>query len=834
MADQLASAIAANVLGKLGSIVWREFGMIVKIEGELKELTDTMTTIEAVLLDAEEKQASNRALSNWIGKLKDIFHEIEEVLDEVEYQVQRKRANDKYGRTIKEVCDFSSRTKAFWSRHFQVVDKIKSIREKLGKIAGEKDQFDLTAARVEDRRVIDTRREMTHSFVPPSDVIGRNNYKENIISDLLREPNGNQNVNVIRIDGIGGLGKTTVAKLVYDDECVAHHFELRMWVCVSEDFDVPRLIREILMESGVRIDENSRPRNRLQTKMREKLKNKRFLLVLDDVWNEDRNKWNELKDLLLGGAKGSKILVTTRTNKVASIMSTVSSYTLEGLSEKDSLSLFIKYAFNEGEDKQYPNLLEIGKEIVKKCKGVPLAIRTLGSLLFSKVNEREWKFVRDNEIWRLEQKEGDILPALQLSYDPMPSHLKQCFSFCSLFPKNYLFDSGKLIAFWMAHGLLNKKPNTQDGELEDVGDMYFKELWSRSFFQDVEKDFWNNGYQFKMHDLVHDLALKVAEEVCSAYDFQKKCAKTVRHLSFSHDGRQVPSFFDTISSDVRTTLFQTKQQELILVEKCILRFKCLRVLCLSDSCFEVLSSSIGNLQHLRYLSLAGNEKIKKLPNSICKLYNLQTLLLHGCSRLERLPKDTRKMISLRHLTVTTTNVFLFENGENCLNSLQFLLISRCPRLENLFQRMEKSLANLRTLIISGCESLTSLNLDVKCLTALEALVIEDCKVLTLQKERHVLPFLTGTEDDRDLKFKIRKLKIYNLPELESLPPWLEGSANTLQFLSISFCENFMALPEAEWGSDLKSLEIIGCPKLSSLPKDRLDHCTKRIDDRILS
>jgi len=299
MADQLASAIAANVLGKLGSIVWREFGMIVKIEGELKELTDTMTTIEAVLLDAEEKQASNRALSNWIGKLKDIFHEIEEVLDEVEYQVQRKRANDKYGRTIKEVCDFSSRTKAFWSRHFQVVDKIKSIREKLGKIAGEKDQFDLTAARVEDRRVIDTRREMTHSFVPPSDVIGRNNYKENIISDLLRQPNGNQNVNVIRIDGIGGLGKTTVAKLVYDDECVAHHFELRMWVCVSEDFDVPRLIREILMESGVRIDENFRARNGLQTKMREKLKNKRFLLVLDDVWNEDRNKWNELKDIFI-------------------------------------------------------------------------------------------------------------------------------------------------------------------------------------------------------------------------------------------------------------------------------------------------------------------------------------------------------------------------------------------------------------------------------------------------------------------------------------------------------------------------------------------------------
>jgi hypothetical protein len=118
--------------------------------------------------------------------------------------------------------------------------------------------------------------------------------------------------------------------------------------------------------------------------LREKLKNKKFLLVLDDVWNEDRSKWIELMGLLSGGLEGSRILVTTRSHLVASIVGTVPTYTLEGLSHDDCLSLFVKWAFKEGEDKQYPNLLEIGKEIVEKCKGVPLAIRKFRQPTFLK------------------------------------------------------------------------------------------------------------------------------------------------------------------------------------------------------------------------------------------------------------------------------------------------------------------------------------------------------------------------------------------------------------------------------------------------------------------
>ena len=265
------------------------------------------------------------------------------------------------------------------------------------------------------------RRDITHSFVHPQNVIGRDNDKE-VIINLLMYPDARRNVNVIPIVGIGGLGKTTLAKLVYNDKRVVSHFELRMWVCVFKDFNVIRLIKEILKSAIGTIEENLRV-DRLQISLRECLKNKTLPLVLDDVWNEDWNKWIELEDLLIGGCNESKILVTTRNGLVATVMRTSPTYNLDGRSLEDCLSLFVKLTFKEGEGKQYPNLIEIGKEIVRKCKGVPLIVRTLVGLLYSKDDEREWKFVRDNEIWHLNQMDNEILPALHLSYNQLSFHL---------------------------------------------------------------------------------------------------------------------------------------------------------------------------------------------------------------------------------------------------------------------------------------------------------------------------------------------------------------------------------------------------------------------------
>ena len=798
---KLAYGIAVKVLEQLGSRTFQEISSAWGIRSDLKKLELTVATIKAVLLDAEEKQASDHRLTIWLGELKDVLNDAENVLDEFHYRVLQKEVMKRYGSTSKKVCHFFSTSNPLVVR-FDLAHKIKDIRKRVDDIAALKDKFNL-AERLEDRKIINMhqRRDMTHSFVNPLNVIGRDDDKEEIIY-LFMDPfeNAGRNVNVIPIVGIGGLGKTTLAKLVYNDERVVSHFQLRMWVCVSEDFNVTRLIKEILKSAKVKIDENLGI-DQWQTSLRELLKDKKFLLVLDDVWNEDRNKWIELEDLLLGGCNGSKIIVTTRNDSVATIMGTTPTYNLDGLSQEDCLSLFVTLAFQEGEEKQYPNLLEIGKEIVEKCKGVPLAVKTLAGLLYSKLDECEWKFIRDNEIWHLEQNEGDILPALRLSYNQLPLHLKQCFAYCSLFPKDYEFSSIELIQFWMAHGALQSHENK---DLEDIGDLYIKELLSRSFFQYVNEDLY--CCSFVMHDLMHDLALSVAQGECLTITKKSVIDEKVRHLSFVDNGQEFVTPLQKLSR-VQTIIFQI-ELPLSLVEACISRFKYLRVLDLSESSFEVLSSSVGALKHLRYLSLSCNWNLKKLPNSICKLYNLQTLLLDGCINLERLPKGIRNMINLRFLVVTTKHTYLSENVVGCLKSLRTFIVDRCPSLRCLFEGMDGCLSNLRTLVVENCPKLTSLSLNIKHLTALETLIIDNCEELNLTEE-----------DSQDLKLSLQKLKIVTSHKFAVLPQWLQGSANTLQHLEIEECYNLMALPD--WFPSLKSLQtliIIDCPKLSSLPE----------------
>nr|XP_023873046.1 putative disease resistance protein RGA1 [Quercus suber] len=801
---EIGYGIAVKVLELLGSRTFQDISSAWGVKSDLTKLEGTVEAIKAVLLDAEKKQASDRRLSVWLGKLKDVLKDAENVLDEFQYILLQKEVMKRNGSTSKKVSNFFSSSNPLAVR-FEMADKIKGIRKRVDEISAEKDKFNL-AQGLEDRRLnMQERREMTHSFVHPRNVIGRDDAKKQIL-DLLMQQDAGINVNVISIVGIGGLGKTTLAKLVYNDEQVLGHFQLRMWVCVSEDFDVMWLITEILKSALGKIDETL-SLDWLQIRLRELIKDKKFLLVLDDVWNEDRKKWIELETLLLGGCEGSKILVTTRNNSVATIMGTATTYNLKGLPEGDCMSMFVKLAFKVGQENQYPNLLNIGREIVKKCKGVPLAVSTLAGLLYSKVDENEWKFIRDNEIWNLEQKEGDILPALKLSYNQLPFHLKQCFAYCSVFPKDFQFYSLLLIQFWLAHGIL-QSPANESQELEDVGDLYIKELLSRTFFQDVDQDeLMPFYYTFKMHDLVHDLALSIAKGECSVVTKKSTLAAEVCHLSILENGQEVTTQLEKLSK-VQTIIFQT-EQPMSLLEACISRFKYLRVLDLSLSSFEVLPDSIGSLKHLKYLDLSDNSRIKQLPDSICKLHSLQTLLLADCSNLERLPKGIRDIISLRFLWVTTKHTCLSEKAVGCLDSLRFLGIVECKNLKCLFEGMEGNLTYLRTLVVVKCPSLTSLSLSIKHLTALGTLIIGDCEELSLME-------MEG-EDNQDLKLSLQKLIITDLPKLEVLPQWLRGSANTLQLLLIVECENLNALPE--WLPRLKSLHTLAigeCPKLSSL------------------
>ncbi|XP_050226474.1 putative disease resistance protein RGA3 isoform X2 [Mercurialis annua] len=695
-------------------------------------------------------------------------------------------------------------------RRSKMGNKLKEISERFDEIAGQKSKFHLTERWV-DERVVFRRREMTHSFVQASDVIGRDDDRDKII-DYLLNYGEEENVSVVPIVGIGGLGKTTLAKMVYNDERVDRNFQLKMWICVSEDFDVTRLAKEITSSATGR-NYGDLSIDQLQARLRRSLGGRRFLLVLDDIWNENRVKWVELRGLLEGGALGSKIIVTTRSSKVTTIVGSELAYNLPGLSHNDCLSLFLKWAFSAGQEKQYPNLVHLANEIVRKCGGVPLAVRTLGSLLYASTDEKQWLSIRDNEIWKLQHKENDILPVLKLSFDHMPSYLKRCFAYCSLFPKDYVFYSFELVQFWMAHGLLDS--SGEDQELEGCGLQYMKELWSRSFFQDVE----DHGFFFtcKMHDLVHDLAISVAQSECSTVNFLTESVdEKIRHLSFSgtdFPGQEVPKFLNKLDR-VRTICFPVRGMgptNETFMETSMLRFKHLRLLNLSDSCFEVLPNSIGTLKHLRYLDLYRNRKLRKLPRTICKLQNLQTLRLEECEKLEEIPRDIKNMFSLRFLEITTKQAVFPVNGIGSLGSLRYLSFFECSNLEHLFEDM-RSLTCLRTLVVASCGSLTSLPRNLKYLTALETLVIGDCGKLNLME----------MENGQDFNLSLTSLVLGELPQLVTLPQWLQGCASSLQYLYIDDCPNLTALPD--WFQNLTSLqrlEIIRCPELFSLPEEML-------------
>ncbi|KAI6673877.1 hypothetical protein NL676_001783 [Syzygium grande] len=366
MAESLLFSIAGSVLGKIASPALQEAVAFYSVEDQISELRETLTSIKSVVSDAEAQQAKSDRLQVWLDRLQHVFHDAEDVIDELECEALRKQVIRRYGSIKGKVRHFFSHSNPLMFRA-KISHEIKEIQERLSRISTEKDQFDLNVQSVDNGVARARSQEMTYSFINKLEVVGRDIDKEKIIEMLMRP--GDKNISVIPIVGIGGLGKTALAKLVYNGDSVKEQFELQLWVSVPEDFDLKKIIEGIIKDAtGQSLSHLDI--QQLQTRLQDTIQGKKYLLVLDDVWNNDPRRWKELKDLLSVGASESKIIVTTRSLKVASIMGTHPAHKLESLSYEDSLALFKKWAFDEKEKEPRPELLEIGNDIVKKSQDV--------------------------------------------------------------------------------------------------------------------------------------------------------------------------------------------------------------------------------------------------------------------------------------------------------------------------------------------------------------------------------------------------------------------------------------------------------------------------------
>ena len=639
MAQQIPYGTADNLLMKLGSAVFHEIGLVYGVRGELRKLEDTLSTVRAVLVDAEEKQETSHAIAVWIRRLKDVVYDADDLLDDFATEELRRKTDDR-GRFGGQVSDFFSSSNLLAFR-FKMGHRIKVIRERLDDIANDISNFNfIPRVVISDVQVRNFKGRETCSVVEKSQkIVGRDEDKKQIIELLFEE-----NLSMVGIVGMGGLGKTTIAQLVYNDRRVANHFDLKMWVCVSDYFDVKILVRNVIKSATNRGVEDLEL-DQLQRLLRQNIDGKKYLLVLDDVWNEDVQKWGQLTTLLPVGANGSKILVTTRSTKIASIMEIDSPYFVKGLKYDESWELFESLAFKKGEEKMHPNLVAIGKDIVKMCKGVPLVIRTLGRVLCYKTQESHWLSIKNNKNLILLGDKNDIVAVLRLSYDNLPIHLKQCFAYCAFFPKDYIFKKRELVQLWMAQGYIQPL-HENEFCLEDVGDEYFEDLLTRSLFEEAEVEDANDDIlSYKMHDLIHDLAQSVvnSEVIVLTHDV-KAIPKRVHHVSLFGATNEVPK--DLMGKP--TFFMECDNYGYCFKNKYISILKCSRVM---KMCYiQKIPISLAKLSHLRYLDLS-NGYFENLPSAVTRLKHLQTLKLFHCENLRGWPRNMKKLINLRHLEI---------------------------------------------------------------------------------------------------------------------------------------------------------------------------------------
>ncbi|CAH1435960.1 unnamed protein product [Lactuca virosa] len=824
MADALVTVVAEAILKKVASIAANEIGIVWGYKEKLHTLEGTLKMIRAKLQDAENEKGKKHGVMEWLKQLKDVVGEADDVMDEVHYEMLRREVKNRDQVRIK-APSLPSLKKFLFRR--ELGHKIKNINEKLSQI--NKDANDLGLQNEQPGPVVPYR--PYPETVPNLDefkIVGREDEEERIIH-LLTESRKEEKLTIVPITGMGGMGKTTLAKSVYNNIKIQQYFDVKAWLCVSVKVDINTLLAKIY-ESVAGEKPKSVEMANLIISLEEKLGSKRYLLVLDDVWDEGRSHWEEFKRhmMMIKSQIGSGVIVTTRKLDIGTKAMTMDSCPLKGLSDDHCWNIFKERAFLAGQSPP-PELEKIGHDIVEKCRGLPLLVKVIGGVLQNYSDPKKWLAIRNSKVWDLEDETERVQKSLELSLDNLPrrSIAKQCFASCSIFKKDKVMKRKKLVQLWMALGLI-QADEERNKEMEDVGNDIFQILVSNSLFQDVRRDEDGHITHCSMHDLVHDLSLLLS-------NFESKCLVGVMNDDFCQENTNVFFLIESIMTarTLRTCFFFREVEKNVSFQQ----FKSMRILILERSGIKKIDDSIGGLVHLRYLDLSYT-RIRVLPESIGNLYHLQTLKLQYCYHLNKFPESMRNLISLRYCKSVGS---IPNNIVGQLTSLRTLMPNSFSVLRNKEHGI-KELSRLKHLSGKLCIS------NLEYVRSKEDAVMAD---LSGKKNLNEIEFEWNTSygNDKEVLEGLQPpgdVKILTITSFsgDNFPEWVmkmavnidgkETPLDKLVSVTLSDCRRCLSLPTLEHLPHLLDLELINMDNLTCLRSSDVTGSTKPLSPSLRS
>ncbi|KAM3256961.1 hypothetical protein ACQJBY_049384 [Aegilops geniculata] len=820
-----AGAVVDRLLRRLASDA-RRSELPSGVDEHVAHLWRTLSGLQDVLLSVEIYFRARTEVQDWMAKINQIVYDTEHLLDE--FEDQNGIGSERTGCITKATSLCSSCPFFLYDAR---VNRMKILRKRLDLLARDSVVFSLMQHPKCDLEQSDIQEEFYRSAI-----VGRDSDKAKIKELILQ--NDTETLSIIPIVGLVGLGKTTLARLIFYDWGEEWNLDLRIWIDLNRKFDLKNIAAGIISQANgtkegpsevntnIQIHENLQL---LKNRLHKTLHDKRCLIVLDGLCSTDKSQLDELKEMLRCTNKSIKVLVTTSSEITAELMQTFPPYKLSPLSENDCSTIFSEKAFGDGGNVN-ACLKKIGKQIVKRCDGIPSLAHFLGSVVHNQVMG-VWLAARDEPIWKLESTYSmkvEVFSSLNQIYYDMPSVLKLCFLYLSVFPKGSIIDKEKLIRQWIALDVIGSKHGTLPSYLQ--AEMYIQDLLSVHFLQ-VKKTHSVNGMEIStspttlyMHNFVHEFARHVACNDIIILD-DREMNDNAKELSFQYALLTHYKGQSTLCSALLArarALHFLNAEAIKLHREAFELLKHLRVLNLSGSCIEEIPASIGHLKHLRYLDISGlkvqtlpssmstlinlealdlsNTSLKELPSFIGSLEKLKYLNLQGC---DNLPASLGRLQTLEHLRLSCR----YDVGELAdslcnLQDLRFIDLSSCTELLQLPPSFG-NLMKLEDLNLSSCFNLKQLPESFGNLYFLRSLNMSSC---------YELEQLPGSLCNL---VKLEILILRRCCRLQNLPPSF-GDIENLRILDLTGCEA-LHVSVGMLTTNLKYLNLQQCLKLSTRP-----------------